>query len=128
MQTLPARYAITWAGCPEPTGSDADLLMHVLLEGKSLADLNIPGVVHSATVDGILQQPPQLVPVRLTISTICSYNICTASDVTKIEVIEACPALHVCANAPCRLGLPVPVSFAWPFSINSQHSTTLRHK
>ncbi len=51
-------------------------------------------VVHSAAVDGILQQAPQLLPVGLPALTVGYYHICAAPQVAEVEVIEAGPPLH----------------------------------
>ena len=73
-------------------------LSHICVSKQHLTmvdtDLNIMCIVHSATIDCIFQQAPQLLPVRLTACTAGSHNLCPTSDITEIEVIEAGPALQ----------------------------------
>ncbi len=56
--------------------------------------LKVMEVIHSAAIDGILQQAPQLLPVGLPALAVSYHHICTASQVAEVEVIEAGPSLH----------------------------------
>ncbi len=51
-------------------------------------------IVHSAAIDGTLQQAPQLLPVGLPALAVSYHHICAAPQVAEVEVIEAGPSLH----------------------------------
>lgn len=89
------RHPVVWAECT-PYPSPPVLFLQA---GDQWTDLAIPSIVYPATIDGVLQQPSQLLPVRLTALAVCGHNICTAPNITEVEVTGASPALHANSNS-----------------------------
>lgn len=56
------------------------------------------GAVYAASIDGVLQQASQLLPVGLSACTVGHHHICTTPQVAEVEIIEAGPALQSTIN------------------------------
>lgn len=81
---MPAAYAIGSKGIPA----------RLQQAGRGQLNLYVKGTVHPASINSIFQQTPQLLPMGLPALAVGYYHICTTSQVTEVEVVEAGPALH----------------------------------